>query len=67
MSEKVIVSYIAFLHKRLEQFKSQADREHVLDLIFDETARIKKVNNNAEMINAHSILKTIYEKDYEQT
>tara|TARA_R110002153_G_scaffold162566_1_gene315121 strand:+ start:265 stop:468 length:204 start_codon:yes stop_codon:yes gene_type:complete len=67
MSEKVIVSYIAFLHKRLEHFKSQADREHILDLIFDETARIKKVNNKAEMINAHSILKTIYEKDYEQT
>ena len=67
MFEKVKVSYIAFLHKRLEHFKSQGDREHILDLIFAETARIKKVNNKPEMINAHAILKSIYEKDYEQT
>ena len=67
MSEKVKYSYISFLQKRYEQFKSQIEREHVLDLILDETSRIKTMNNKAEMIDAHAVLKSIYEKDYEQT
>ena len=67
MSKKVKISYISFLQKRYEQFKSQSEREHILDLILDETARIKASNNNTEMINAHAVLKSVYEKDYEQT
>ena len=67
MLQKVKISYISFLQKRYEQFKSQVEREHVLDLILDETSRIKTMNNKAEMIDAHAVLKSIYEKDYEQT
>ena len=58
---------MSFLKKRYEQFKSQAEREHILDLILDETARVKTTHNKAEMIDAHLVLKSIYEKDYEQT
>jgi len=65
MFQKVKISYISFLQKRYEQFKSQVEREHVLDLILDETSRIKTTNNKAEMIDAHAVLKSIYEKDYE--
>jgi len=67
MSQKVKNSYISFLKKRYEQFKSQAEREHILDLILEETARVKTTHNKAEMIDAHLVLKSIYEKDYEQT
>ena len=67
MSQKVKNSYISFLEKRYEQFKSQAEREHILDLILEETARVKTTHNKAEMIDAHLVLKSIYEKDYEQT
>ena len=67
MSQKFKISYISFLQKRYEQFKSQVEREHILDLILDETSRIKTTNNKAEMIDAHLVLKSIYEKDYEQT
>ena len=67
MSQKFKISYISFLQKRYEQFKSQVEREHILDLILDETSRIKTTNNKAEMIGAHAVLKSIYEKDYEQT
>ena len=62
MFQKVKISYISFLQKRYEQFKSQVEREHVLDLILDETSRIKTMNNKAEMIDAHAVLKSIYEK-----
>ena len=65
MSKKVKISYISFLQKRYEQFKSQSEREHILDLILDEIARIKTTHNKAEMIGAHAVLKSIYEKDYE--
>ena len=65
MSQKVKNSYISFLKKRYEQFKSQAEREHILDLILEETARVKTTHNKAEMIGAHAVLKSIYEKDYE--
>ena len=65
MSQKAKISYISFLQKRYEQFKSQVEREHILDLILDETSRIKTTNNKAEMIDAHAVLKSIYEKDYE--
>ena len=58
---------MSFLKKRYEQFKSQAEREHILDLILEETARVKTTHNKAEMIDAHLVLKSIYEKDYEQT
>lgn len=67
MSQKVKNSYMSFLKKRYEQFKSQAEREHILDLILEETARVKTTHNKAEMIDAHLVLKSIYEKDYEQT
>jgi hypothetical protein len=67
MFQKVKISYISFLQKRYEQLKSQVEREHVLDLILDEISRIKTMNNKAEMIDAHAVLKSIYEKDYEQT
>ena len=67
MSQKFKISYISFLQKRYEQFKSQVEREHILDLILDETSRIKTTNNKAELIDAHLVLKSIYEKDYEQT
>ena len=67
MFQKVKISYISFLQKRYEQFKSQIEREHILELILDETSRIKTTNNKAEMIDAHLVLKSIYEKDYEQT
>ena len=66
MSQKVKISYISFLQKRYEQFKSQTEREHILDLILAETARIKTTNDKAEMIDAHAVLKSIYEKDYEK-
>ena len=66
MSQKVKISYISFLQKRYEQFKSQTEREHILDLILAETDRIKTTNDKAEMIDAHAVLKSIYEKDYEQ-
>ncbi len=56
---------MSFLQKRYEQFKSQTEREHILDLILAETARIKTANDKAEMIDAHAVLKSIYEKDYE--
>ena len=67
MSQKFKISYISFLQKRYEQFKSKTGRERILDLILDETSRIKTTNDKAEMIDAHAVLKSIYEKDYEQT
>jgi len=67
MSQKFKISYISFLQKRYEQFESKTGRERILDLILDETSRIKTTNDKAEMIDAHAVLKSIYEKEYEQT
>ena len=45
----------------------QTEKEHILDLMFDEIDRIKKNKDQLEIRNALAILKSIHKTDYERT
>ena len=59
-------SYMTFQDLYLKQ-TIQTEKEHILDLMFDEIDRIKKNKDQLEIRNALAILKSIHKTDYEPT
>ena len=59
-------SYMTFLKELYLKQTIQIDKEHILDLMFDEIDRIKKNKDQLEIRNALAILKSIHKRDYEQ-
>ena len=59
-------SYMTFLQDLYFKKTLQSEREHVLDLMFDEIERIKKNKDQLEIRNALEILKSIHKSDYER-
>ena len=57
---------IFFLYRRLEECKTMREKENILDLILAENQKVKERNNLEELREAHSLMKLIYEKYYEQ-
>ena len=67
MISPVQKSYMTFLQDLYLKKTIQTEREHVLDLMFDEIHRIKKNKDKSELMNALEVLKSIHKRDYEQT
>ena len=67
MISQIQKSYMTFLKDLFFKKTIQTEREHVLDLMFDEIHRIKKNKDKSELINAFEVLKSIHKRDYEQT
>ena len=59
-------SYMNFLQELYLKQTIQTEKEHILDLMFDEIDRIKKNKDQLEIRNALGILKLIHKRDYEQ-
>ena len=59
-------SYMTFLKELYLKQTIQIEKEHILDLMFDEIDRIKKNKDQLEIRNALAILKSIHKRDYEQ-
>ena len=59
-------SYMTFLQELYLKQTIQTEKEHILDLMFDEIDRIKKNKDQLEIRNALAILKSIHKRDYEQ-
>ena len=59
-------SYMTFLKEIYLKQTVQKEKEHILDLMFDEIDRIKKNKDQLEIRNALTILKSIHNRDYEQ-
>ena len=59
-------SYMTFLKELYLKQTIQIEKEHILDLMFDEIDRIKTNKDQLEIRNALAILKSIHKKDYEQ-
>ncbi|MEL1231877.1 MAG: hypothetical protein VXA26_11230 [Candidatus Neomarinimicrobiota bacterium] len=59
-------SYMTFLQELYLKQTIQIEKEHILDLMFDEIDRIKKNKDQLEIRNALAILKSIHKRDYEQ-
>ena len=59
-------SYMTFLKELYLKQTIQIEKEHILDLMFDEIDRIKKNKDQLEIRNALAILKSILKSDYEQ-
>ena len=57
---------IYFLYRRLEECKTMSEKENILDLILAENQKVKERKNIEELKEAHSLMKSIYEKYYEQ-
>ena len=66
MSNILQKSYMTFLKELYLKQTIQIDKEHILDLMFDEIDRIKKNKDQLEIRNALAILKSIHKRDYEQ-
>lgn len=59
-------SYMTFLKELYLKQTIQIEKEHILDLMFDEIDRIKTNKDQLEIRNALAILKSIHKRDYEQ-
>ena len=59
-------SPIYFLYRRLEECKTMSEKENIIDLILAENKKVKERKNIEELKEAHSLMKLIYEKYYEQ-
>jgi hypothetical protein len=57
---------IHFLYRRLEECQTISEKENILDLILDENQKVKERKKIEELKEAHSVIKLIYEKYYEQ-
>ena len=66
MNNIIQKSYMTFLRELYLKQNTQKEKEHILDLMFDEIDRIKKNKDQLEIRNALAILKLIHRRDYEQ-
>ena len=57
-----IVKAIDFLFARMESCKTMAEKEEILELIWDETAKIRANGNINELKHARNILQKIQDK-----
>ena len=69
MNYMAIIKTIDFLSPRLESCQTMAEKEQILELIFQENKKIKQRNNLEELEHARDILHQIatkYVEDYNQ-
>lgn len=70
MSYMAITKAIDFLYARMESCKTMAEKEEILELIWDESAKIRASNDINELKHLRTILHKIatkYVEGYQQT